>query len=67
MAALKSLNKNDITELKALTRPPDGVRLVIETVCIMKKVAPKKVAGDKVIKRCMIILSYYIYNILQQL
>ena len=47
LAALKSLNRTDITEVKAMTRPPDGVRIVMETVCIMKRVAPKKVAGDK--------------------
>ena len=29
--------------------PPDGVRMVMEAVCIMKNVPPKKVAGDKVI------------------
>ncbi len=49
MASLKSLNKNDVTEVKAMKSPPDGVRMVMEAVCIMKKVAPKKVAGDKVI------------------
>ncbi|KAA0196090.1 Dynein heavy chain 1 axonemal [Fasciolopsis buskii] len=47
LEALKSLNKNDIIEVRAMMRPPEGVRLVIETVCIMKDVKPKKVAGDK--------------------
>ncbi|CAH8511378.1 unnamed protein product [Dicrocoelium dendriticum] len=47
LEALKALNKNDITEVRAMMRPPEGVRLVIETVCIMKDVKPKKVAGDK--------------------
>ncbi|CAH8652543.1 unnamed protein product [Schistosoma rodhaini] len=47
LEALKSLNKNDITEVRAMMRPPEGVRLVIEAVCIMKDVKPKKVAGDK--------------------
>ncbi len=47
LASLKSLNKSDISEVKAMTRPPEGVRLVMEAVCIMKKVQPKKVAGDK--------------------
>ncbi|VDD79452.1 unnamed protein product [Mesocestoides corti] len=45
--AVKSLNKSDITEVRAMMRPPEGVRLVIEAVCIMKDVKPKKVAGDK--------------------
>ncbi|CAF0758924.1 unnamed protein product [Brachionus calyciflorus] len=47
LASLKSLNRNDVTEVKAMRNPPDGVKLVMEAVCIMKKVAPKKVAGDK--------------------
>ncbi|XP_048258404.1 dynein axonemal heavy chain 1-like isoform X3 [Haliotis rufescens] len=47
LASLKSLNKNDVVEVRALQRPPDGVRMVIEAVCIMKSVKPKKVAGDK--------------------
>lgn len=48
LASLKSLNKNDVVEVRALQRPPDGVRLVIEAVCIMKSVKPKRVAGEKV-------------------
>lgn len=48
LASLKSLNKNDVVEVRAMMRPPDGVRLVIEAVCIMRNVKPKKVAGEKV-------------------
>ena len=33
--------------MKALKNPPDGVRIVMEAVCIMKKLPPKKIAGDK--------------------
>ncbi|OCT85694.1 dynein heavy chain 1, axonemal [Xenopus laevis] len=47
LASLKSLNKNDVTEVRAMQRPPVGVKLVIEAVCIMKGIKPKKVAGDK--------------------
>ncbi|XP_059176982.1 dynein axonemal heavy chain 1-like [Physella acuta] len=47
LASLKSLTRVDVVEVRALQRPPDGVRLVIETVCIMKGVKPKKVAGEK--------------------
>lgn len=36
LASLKSLTRVDVVEVRALQRPPDGVRLVIETVCIMK-------------------------------
>lgn len=31
-----------------MQRPPDGVKMVIEAVCIMKAIKPKRVAGDKV-------------------
>ena len=48
MASLKSLNKNDVVEVRALQRPPPGVRMVIEAVSIMKEVKPKKVAGEKI-------------------
>ena len=39
-------------EVRALQRPPDGVRIVIEAVSIMRGVKPKKVAGDKVRMIC---------------
>ena len=48
LASLKSLNRNDVVEVRAMQRPPEGVKLVIEAVCIMKGLKPKKVAGDKV-------------------
>ena len=35
-----------------MQRPPDGVRIVIEAVSIMRGVKPKKVAGDKVRMIC---------------
>ncbi|XP_076826201.1 dynein axonemal heavy chain 1-like isoform X3 [Clavelina lepadiformis] len=47
LASLKSLNKGDVTEVRALMRPPVGVRMVIEAVCIMQGVKAKKVAGEK--------------------
>ncbi|XP_063071051.1 dynein axonemal heavy chain 1 [Engraulis encrasicolus] len=47
LTSLKSLNKNDVIEVRAMQRPPQGVRLVIEAVCIMKGLKPKMVAGDK--------------------
>ena len=46
--SLKSLNKNDVVEVRAMTRPPEGVKMVMEAVCIMRSVKPKKVPGDKV-------------------
>ncbi|KAG8128294.1 hypothetical protein E2320_015160, partial [Naja naja] len=35
------------TGVRAMQRPPLGVKLVIEAVCIMKGVKPKKIAGEK--------------------
>jgi len=49
--ALKSLNKNDINELKALRQPPELVALTLEAVCILFGVKPdwgeaKKLMSD---------------------
>ncbi|KAF0288035.1 Dynein heavy chain 1, axonemal [Amphibalanus amphitrite] len=46
LASLKSLNKNDVVEVRAMQRPPEGVKLVMEAVCILKFIKPKRVAGD---------------------
>ncbi|XP_008570797.1 PREDICTED: dynein heavy chain 1, axonemal [Galeopterus variegatus] len=47
LASLRNLNKNDVTEVRAMQRPPPGVKLVIEAVCIMKGIKPKKVPGER--------------------
>ncbi|XP_053785531.1 dynein axonemal heavy chain 1 isoform X3 [Desmodus rotundus] len=47
LASLRNLNKNDVTEVRAMQRPPPGVKLVIEAVCILKGIKPKKVPGEK--------------------
>ena len=47
VTSLKSLNKADVVEVRSMSHPPNGVRIVIEAVCIMKEIKPKKVAGDK--------------------
>lgn len=47
LKALKSLSKKDIVEVKSMKRPPAGVRLTMEMVCLMKEVKPKTVnKGD---------------------
>eukprot|EP00698_Gefionella_okellyi_P007650 TRINITY_DN186_c0_g3_i1.p1 TRINITY_DN186_c0_g3~~TRINITY_DN186_c0_g3_i1.p1 ORF type:complete len:2618 (+),score=811.11 TRINITY_DN186_c0_g3_i1:164-8017(+) len=46
--ALKQLNRNDVIEVRTMTRPPDGVKLVMEAVCVMFKIKPKMVDGPKV-------------------
>ena len=38
--AVKELSKNDVAEVKALKNPPAGVRLTMETVCLIKGVKP---------------------------
>ena len=43
LAALDTLTKADITEVKAMKKPPAGVKLVMEAVCILKGVKPEKV------------------------
>nr|CAD7417484.1 unnamed protein product [Timema poppensis] len=40
--SLRALNKGDITEVRALKRPPLGVHLVMEAICIVKDVKPLK-------------------------
>jgi len=42
LSALEVLNKNDMTVLKTMMSPPPGVKLVMEAVCILKKVEPMK-------------------------
>jgi dynein heavy chain len=41
--ALNTLTKNDITEVKSMKSPPSGVKLVMEAVCIMKGIKPRKI------------------------
>ena len=38
--ALKSLNKNDIIEIKSFLYPPKMVKVVMEAVCILKGLKP---------------------------
>lgn len=47
-SSLKALNKNDITEVRAMKRPPPGVVFVIESICIVKNVKPHKVAMARI-------------------
>ncbi|XP_030767557.1 dynein heavy chain 1, axonemal-like isoform X2 [Sitophilus oryzae] len=43
--SLKSLNKNDIIEVRSMKRPPSGVVYVIESICIVKNIKPNKIPG----------------------
>eukprot|EP00949_MAST-11_sp_MAST-11-sp1_P002809 g2809.t1 len=42
-AALDSLRKSDLDEVKAMKKPPQGVKLTMEAVCILMKVKPARV------------------------
>ena len=49
--ALKALSKGDIVEVKSMKKPPGGVKLTMEAVCILLGVKPgwdesKKLLGD---------------------
>lgn len=35
------------SQVRAMQRPPQGVKLVIEAVCIMKGIKPKRIPGEK--------------------
>jgi len=43
LQALNTLTKGDVTEVKAMKSPPAGVKLVMEAVCVMKNIKPKKI------------------------
>eukprot|EP00698_Gefionella_okellyi_P021807 TRINITY_DN713_c0_g2_i1.p1 TRINITY_DN713_c0_g2~~TRINITY_DN713_c0_g2_i1.p1 ORF type:complete len:3408 (-),score=943.41 TRINITY_DN713_c0_g2_i1:2225-11140(-) len=51
VASLKSLNRADLVELRSMLRPPNGVKLVLEAVCIMKGVHPKIVDDPQTMKK----------------
>uniref|UniRef100_A0A1B6D8V0 Dynein heavy chain coiled coil stalk domain-containing protein n=1 Tax=Clastoptera arizonana TaxID=38151 RepID=A0A1B6D8V0_9HEMI len=44
-ANVKSLNKSEISEVRALKHPPAGVVLVLKVICIVKNIKPVQVAG----------------------
>ena len=44
--AVKDLNKGDIVELRGISKPSDGVKLVIQTLCIIFSIKPVKVKGQ---------------------
>ncbi|KAL6424720.1 hypothetical protein ACFW04_009998 [Cataglyphis niger] len=45
--ALNTLTPHDIQIVKSMKRPPAGVRLVMEAVCILKDVKPLRVQGPE--------------------
>lgn len=59
-ASLKALNKNDIAEVKAMKRPPVGVLLAIEAICIVNNIKPHKVRLMHIYNYAKIILFFSI-------
>ncbi|EZA62718.1 Dynein heavy chain 7, axonemal [Ooceraea biroi] len=45
--ALNTLTPQDIQIIKTMKRPPAGVRLVMEAICILKDVKPERVQGPE--------------------
>lgn len=43
IAALNTLTPGDMTFVKSMKNPPNGVKLVMETICIIKEVKPDKI------------------------
>lgn len=43
LAALNTLTSNDITFVKSMKNPPNAVKLVMETICIIKGIKPDKI------------------------
>merc|ERR1711920_847755 len=46
LAALDTLTQKDITEIKGMKSPPFPVKLVLEAVCILKKLKPARVKDE---------------------
>jgi dynein heavy chain, axonemal len=44
---LALVNKRDIAELKALKSPPNGIKLVMEAICILLNQLPREVRAGK--------------------
>ncbi|XP_038073730.1 dynein heavy chain 3, axonemal-like isoform X4 [Patiria miniata] len=45
--ALDTLKQPDITIIKTMQNPPQGIKLVMEAICIMKNVKPEKKTNDQ--------------------
>jgi dynein heavy chain len=50
IAALNTLTSADISQVKGMSNPPAGVRLVMEAVCVMLDVKPKRVRDPATMK-----------------
>ena len=46
IAALNTLDRQDITQVKSMTNPPNGVKITMQALCIMRSVPPKMVPNE---------------------
>lgn len=59
LKALDALDKNDISEVRVFTKPPELVNTVMESICILFNVPPswpsaKQLLGDPALMKKMI-------------
>lgn len=59
LKALDALDKNDISEVRVFTKPPELVNTVMESICILFNVPPnwpsaKQLLGDSTLMKKMI-------------
>ncbi|CAK1542459.1 unnamed protein product [Leptosia nina] len=54
--ALQELNRNDVVEVKAMKKPPAGVVLVIESLCVVFDIKPIKEPGAAIGQK---VLNYW--------
>ncbi|XP_070559259.1 dynein axonemal heavy chain 3-like isoform X5 [Ptychodera flava] len=45
--ALNTLKQQDITMVKVMTNPPNGVKLVMEAICILRGIKPEKKVNEQ--------------------
>lgn len=60
LAALDTLKPSDITLLKSMQNPPALVKLVLESICIMKGIKPER-KQDKGSGKIAALILYYFY------
>jgi hypothetical protein len=51
LVSLKNLSRNDLVEVKSMTSPPEGVKMVMEAACIMFDEKPRITVDPTNIKR----------------
>lgn len=64
LAALDTLKPSDITVVKSMQNPPDAVKLVMESICIMKGIKPERKpdpsGSGKNFDACKVLVQYIV-------